>query len=194
MGEDPKSIWQSQNTETSAMKINMKLIEWKARELHKKMRKQLLGTFAGPLVVLFFYFFNTRAFPAERQAIGLFSALALAWSLIGLYFLNKGMWSAMMPADAGFSTGVEFCRQELERRRRLLGRVLVWSFAPALFAIGSCVLALLTVGNVDHRDFSKALPFLMLVLVWITAYFVLRLRERRTLQREIDELNQIEKA
>ena len=37
------------------------------------------------------------------------------------------------------------------------------------------------------------MPFMTLVVVWIAAYFVIRMREQRELQREIDELNDIER-
>jgi hypothetical protein len=59
-------------------------------------------------------------------------AFTLVWSLVGLYFLNRGTWSTVMPGVAGLSTGLEFCRGEIERRRYLLRRVLLWSLGPVL--------------------------------------------------------------
>jgi hypothetical protein len=38
------------------------------------------------------------------------------------------------------------------------------------------------------------MPFLILVVVWFVAGFVIRMRERRNLQREFDDLNEIERA
>lgn len=40
-------------------------------------------------------------------------------------------------------------------------------------------------------DRPVGLPFLGLVVVWIVAYFVLRSREQRQLQREIEELEEL---
>ena len=37
------------------------------------------------------------------------------------------------------------------------------------------------------------IPFLTLVVIWIVGVFVVRMREQRELQREIDELNNIER-
>jgi hypothetical protein len=37
------------------------------------------------------------------------------------------------------------------------------------------------------------MPFLTLVVVWIAAYLVVRMRDQRKLRREIDELNDIER-
>src|SRR6185503_5210420 len=98
-------------------------IQWKARELHAKTRRQLLGTLAGPLVAAFFYVIGTKSFPLLQPVLQPFFALALAWSLVGLYFLNLGMWSAAMPGDAGLSTGLEFCRREIGRQRNLGRRI-----------------------------------------------------------------------
>jgi hypothetical protein len=38
------------------------------------------------------------------------------------------------------------------------------------------------------------IPFLALVVIWIVSVFVIRMRDQRELQREIDDLNDIERA
>jgi len=76
---------------------------------------KLLGTLAAPLVAALFYAYGMKEFAPLRQVLQPLFAVALAWSLAGLYFLNRGMWSAEMPGDAGLSTGLEFCRLQLER-------------------------------------------------------------------------------
>ena len=184
---DPRAIWQNQPGEPSVMTLEK--IRRKVRELHAKTRKQLLGNLAVLLVVVAFYAFGIEQFPALKPLF----AFAIAWSLAGLYFLNRGMWSAAMPGDAGLSTGLEFYRREVERRRYLLRRVLLWSFGPVLLAIGTFILAIATTGVRDRGIFPNAVPFMALVVIWIAAYFVIRMREQRELQREIDELNDIEK-
>jgi hypothetical protein len=190
-GDDPRKTWQNQPTEPSGMTLEK--IKQKARELHTETRRQLWGTLAGPPAVAVCYAFGIIQFPALRQVLHPLFAFALAWSLVGLYFLNRGMWSAVMPGDAGFNTGLEFCRREIERRRYLLRRVLLWSFGPVLLAIGTFILALAMIASRGRGLFPKALPFLTLVIVWIVGYFVVRLREHHQLQRELDELNEIER-
>ena len=189
-GHDPKSIWQRQPTETHTM--TLKLIRLRTRELHAKTRRQLLGTLAGPVAAVFLYALGIREFPPLQQVLHPLFAFALAWSLVGLYFLNRGLWSAEMPGDAGLSTGLEFCRRELERRRYRLRRVLLWSFGPVLLAIGTFILALAMIESRDGGIFPNGLPFLALVVVWIVGYFIVRLREQRELKRDLDELNDIE--
>ena len=85
-------------------------------------------------------------------------------------------------------------RSHAKRRQRdLLRRVLLWSFGPVLLAIGTLILALSMVGTRDRGIFPNGLPFLILIVVWIVGYFIVRLRDQRELQREVDELNNIEK-
>jgi len=186
-GSDPKAIWQNQPTETSAM--SLRLIQRKARELHAKTRRQLLGTLAAPVATAFFWITGVRLFPSIQHLLLPPFLFALAWSLIGLYFLNRGMWSAVMPGDAGLSTGLEFCRREIERRNHLLRRLLLWSFAPILLATGAFIFGLALVGG--RRIVPNGLPFLILFAVWVVGYFVMRLREQRELQRELEDLNEI---
>lgn len=182
-GDEFKTTWQNQPTETSAM--TLKLLRSKARELQAKTRRHLLGTLAGPVGTAFLFWFGIRAFPRFQPVLEPLFAFALVWSLVGFYFLNRGMRSAAMPGDAGVNTGLEFCRAEVERRRDLLRRVLLWSLAPLLLAIGTLIFALAEVG------LRNGLPFVTLVGLWIVGYFVLRFREQRELDREIDELNDL---
>jgi len=190
-GDPLKAAWQSQPTGRHTM--TMERIREKARELRAKTRRQLLGTLAGPLAAGFFYTFGIRQFPGLAHVLHPLFACALAWSLLGLFYLNRGMWAPAMPADAGLSTGLEFCRREIGRRRALLSRVLVWSLGPILMAIGTFILALVMIGNKTRGIFPNGLPFLILVVAWIVGYFVQRLRERRELEREIGDLDELER-
>ncbi|MEO7144989.1 MAG: hypothetical protein ABI165_15940 [Bryobacteraceae bacterium] len=171
--------------------MTIEKIRQKALELRRKTRRQLLGTLAAPLVVATFSAFYLKEFPALPQVLQPLFGFALAWSLAGLYFLNRGKWSGAVPGDTGLSAGLEFCRREIERRRDYFRGVLRWSFGPVLLAIGTFILALAI--NAGRGIFPKAMPFMTLVVVWIAAYLVKRAREQRELQREIDELNAIER-
>ncbi len=185
-----RTIWLNQPTEKPTM--ISKLIEQRSRKLRAKTRRKLIGTIAGPLVAGIFYAYSMKAFPALRQVLQPPFAFAVAWGLAGLYFLNRGMWSAVMPGDLGLNTGLEVCRLEIERQRDLVRRSLVWSFGPAMLATATFVLALALVSTRERGIIPNGLPFLIVLVVWIVSFFVIRLREQRELQREIDELKDIE--
>jgi MFS family permease len=183
-----RTIWLNQPTEKPTM--ISKLIEQRSRTLRAKTRRGLIGTMAGPLAAGFFYAYSMKAFPALRQVLQPPFAFAFAWGLAGLYFLNRGMWSAVMPGDLGLNTGLEVCRLEVERQRDLARRMLVWTFGPAMLATATFILALAMAST--RSIIPNALPFLIVLVVWIVSFFVIRLRQQREFQREIDELKDLE--
>ena len=190
LGDDPRKVWQNQPTEISTM--TLKLIRSKARELQSKTRRSLAGLTAGPLVAALMYAFWVREFPSQGYLLHTLFASALLWSLVGLYVLSRGMASMAFPENAGLSASVEFCRAEIERRRNLLRRVLVWSLGPILLALGTLILALAMIAAKDRRLFPNGLPFLIVLAAWAAGYFIKRACELRELKHEIDELNDLE--
>ena len=185
-----RTVWLNQPTEKPTM--ISKLIEQRSRELRAKTLRKLIGTVAFPLAAGLFYAYSMKEFPALRQVLQPPFAFAVAWGLAGLYFLNRGMWSAVMAGDIGLNRGLEVCRQEIERQRDLVRLSLVWSFGPLMLAVATFVLALAMVSTRERGIFPNGLPFLVLMVVWIVSWFVIRFREQRGLQREIDELKDIE--
>jgi invasion protein IalB len=95
-GNDPRTIWQNQTVESSAM--TLETIRRKARALHAKTRRELIASIAAPLGVAVFSGLGAAIFddPLQRAAF----ALALAWPLAGQFFLHRGMWSPTLPGDA----------------------------------------------------------------------------------------------
>ena len=187
--DDPRTIWQNQPIGASTM--TMEKIRQKARELHRKTRRQLLGTITAPLTVVCFYAMARKLFPLLQHVLQPLFACAFAWSLAGLYFLNRGKWSAPMPGDAGLTAGLEFCRREIQRRRDHFRFVMLWGAGPVLLAIGTFILALAMVAG--KGVVPKAMPFMILVVAWISSYLFILRAEQRKLQHELDELNEITK-
>jgi hypothetical protein len=185
-----RTMWLNQPTEKPTM--ISKLIEQRSRKLRAKTRSGLLGTVGGPLTAGIFYWYSMRAFPGLRQVLQPPFAFAFAWGLAGLYFLNRGMWSAVMPGNLGLNTGLEVCRLEVERQRDLRRRSLVWSFGPVMLATATFVLALTLVPQVGRRIIPNGVPFLTVLVLSIVSFFVIRSREQRELQRELDELKDLE--
>ena len=187
---DPRKIWQDQPKEPST--VTLKMIRMKVQDLRTKTRRNLWGSWAGPLAVGGLSAYGIKLvhglFPVLEAAF----VFAIVWSLAGVYFLNRGMRSAAMPGDAALSTGLEFYRREVERLRVLNDRLLLWSFGPIVLAIATFILFLVLVSRGKIGEILKGMPFFILIVIWMFGYFFLRTRERRELQREIDDLNDIE--
>jgi len=187
--DDPRTIWQNQAAEKSTM--TLATIHQKARELRAKTRRQLLGAFTMPLVIALLYAFAIRQFRSLQEILHSLFAFAIVWSLCGVYLLNRGKWSDVMPVDAGFSAGLKFYQSEIERRRDYLRGALVWIFGPVILAIGTFILTLAMLAG--GKIFLNAIPFEILSVGWAVAFLVIRAREQRDLRREIDVLQDIER-
>jgi hypothetical protein len=176
--------------------MTLEKIRQKTQELHAKTRRKLLGGIAVSLLVAGIS--GDGIASSDGPVVRAVFAFAIAWSMAGLYFVNRGMWSATLPEDAGLSTGFESYRREVERRRYFSGRELLWSFGPAVLAIAMLIVLIASFGIRNEgipleRTLRNMTPFLTLVVLWLVGVFVIRMREQRELQREIDELNDIER-
>lgn len=192
--DDPRTIWQNQPTDPSAMTLEK--IRQRTQELHAKTRRELIKSITGPLIVVAICGFGIRFPDPVLRAI---LAFAIVWSLTGQYFLNRGMWSATLPGDAALTTGLESYRREVERRRFLFSRIMLWQFGPVVFAIAVLIVLIASLGAGNHGMLLKGallkmIPFLTLIVIWMAAVFVIRTRQQRELQREIDGLNEIERV
>lgn len=185
-----RKVWLNQPTEKPT--LLSKLIGQRSRELRARTRRKLIGTLAGPLSAGILCVFSLVEFPALKEMLQPVFALAIAWSLAGLYYLNRGMWSEVTPREAGRNTGLQACQLEIERQRNLIHRFLVWSFGPSMLAIAAFVFALAKVSPREHGILPNGLPFLILMVVWIISWSLIRMRERRDLDRQIVELKNIE--
>jgi hypothetical protein len=190
-GNDPRTIWQNLPAEPS--KMTLEKIRQKARELHARTRRELLsGIIIAALVVTVSGYCIAWA---KDPVVRVLFAFAIAWAFAGQYFVQRGMWSATLPGDAASSTGLEFYRQEVERRRHLFRRVLQWSFGPVILSIGAWILAIVMIGLRNNLNPSvKMIPFFTMLAIWIVSVILLRLRARGQLRREIDELNDLERT
>ncbi|HVW85656.1 MAG TPA: hypothetical protein VHB50_13295 [Bryobacteraceae bacterium] len=176
--------------------MTLEKIRQKTEELHAKTRRDRVKSIAGPLIVVVICGFGLRFPDPALRAILVF---AVAWSLAGQYFLNRRMRSPTPPADAALRTGLESYRREVERRRYLFSHVMLWQFGPVVFAIAILIVLIASLGTANRgmplrETVVRMSPFLSLIVVWVAAFFVIRMRQQRELQREIDELKEIERA
>lgn len=186
-GNDPKTVWQNQPTEPSTMTLEQ--IRQKTHELHSKTRRALLGWIVTPLLVASLAGWIITWVPSGTIVWAVF-AVAICWSLVGQYFLNLGMWSAPQLSDP--LVGVKSYRQEIERRRSLSQRFLLWSFGPMVLSLAATIWPLLNLG-IEKGMIRNMIPFLSLVVIWIGMVFVIRMRDQRDLQREIKSLAELER-
>jgi hypothetical protein len=115
-------------------------------------------------------------------------AAVVVWVLVSLFWFRDRLWNgAPAPKDALAATGMEHYRKELERRRDHLRNVWVWH-GPLLLA---CALLWAVMAGKAFYSFgglSRALPLIILLVVWTGFGWWRRRRQAGALQREIDEI------
>jgi hypothetical protein len=191
---DPKTIWQKQPGETP--KVTMILIRQRARALHAKTRRDLIGS-AIVHVFAFVYCVAGAALSHsfyQRIAYG----AGVAYVLAGVVAMQRGKWTAPMGGDAGLESGIRFCRKEVERQSAIFSRGLMWVAGPLIFVIGvylvpAVVATVYANKNANPKVLVNAIPFFVLMGIWVVSMFFIRMRQRRGLQREFEDLDAIEK-
>lgn len=193
-GQDPRKIWQNQPRETS--KITMTLIRQRAQDLHAKTRRALINSVISHVAAFLGCIVGAVLSPSAGQRIAY--AVGAIYAVAGATIIHRGMWTEPMAGDAGLTTGVEFCRKELGRHRALFSRGLVWVSGPLIFAVGAYLVPALVASvyaneHANPRVLAKAIPFFALLGIWLVVMMFIRVKQRHGLQREIDDLNEIEK-
>jgi hypothetical protein len=186
---DPQKIWQEQPME--ATKMSLEEIRRKARKLHAKGRlKALTAIVIG--IALCGVFAGASA-KAQYLVLRIGWGVLSLWGLYGAYQAYKWIWPGSLAQDATLATSLDFYRRELERRRdygrHIWRRSGLWlCFVGLAFVVLPALIAALK----SPRLLVNAVTFFVLLATWFVAFFFIRKRDQRNLQREIDELTALE--
>jgi hypothetical protein len=182
---EPQKIWQEQPME--AIQMSLDEIRRKARELQTKGR---FASFAwitiGLILTIAFAVGFVRAHDLlPRIGFGVLGT----WGLYGAWQAYRWMWPGILEAGATYGASLDFYGGQLERRRDYVRDIwrmpVLWLFFVGL----ALVIAPALIGTYKNpRLLLNAVPFFVLLLIWFIAFFYIRRRDWRSLQREIDEL------
>jgi len=187
---DPRTVWRNQAQEK--FEVNMQqFLNRRAQELSSKTRSEIITSLVAVCsflaVIVWRFSFPTE--PGEQMLIG----LIVAWILVSLYmFRDRIRVLVRPPTDAAAATGLDYYRHELERRRDHLGNAWLWH-GPMLLA---CLVLLWTIAGKAWPSphlLKNTLPFVIFLGVWIALGIYLRRRQRKEIQREIEEVELLRK-
>ena len=169
--------------------MTLVMIRHKTQQLQQKTRRELFSEIAAAVFMASFYGFCIWWIhgPAMRSVF----ALAIAWTLAGQYFVDRRNLSDAEQLEVSLSTSLESYRREVERRRYLSSRFLLWSFAPCMLGLDAFCAYLLVWA---HGLLRNTIPFFTLLALWLVLLFLQKMRQQRDLQREIDQLNEVERS
>lgn len=167
-------------------------IRRKAGKLERKVFWLNALNYVAALVVVIFFgsqFWHTPD-ALTRVGFGLLIAgmLNVAWQLH-----RKGS-SRSLPADMGLASGLEFFKRELERRRDLPRTIWPWGLAPLIpgWVVLTVAVARTNPGHLRHLGLSLTV-FNLVAAAAVVFVWKLDQRAARRLQRQIDELDALQK-
>jgi hypothetical protein len=185
--DDPRNVWQNQTTEP--LKMSADLMRYKAWQHHREAQRQSrAGIAAGLVLCALFALFTFRAHEL---------LLRLGWSMVSLwcawfaYHAHRWLRPGALMEDAPTGPSLEFYRRELERRATYGRHAWLRSGLPFCFlGLGIAIVPPLLR---NPALTVNALPFFILLAVWLVSYLYLQAAGRKKLQHEIEELRAFER-
>jgi len=180
--KDPAALWKEQPEEKLAVNLEQ-IVNLRTEQLHASTRSEILMSIGATLLLVCVTLlrFGPARNPTEEVGCG----LIVVWLAITLCRLRSRIWGPVRPDAA--ATGVEYYRQELERRRDHLRDAWLWH--------GPLFLACLILAGVwsgwrflSYTTLYRVLPLVTLLAIWTGYGLWRRLRLAKELQREIDEI------
>ena len=163
--------------------MTIEQIRTKARELHARTRRELQANTAVPLFAAGLCGIGVWVKDDSVQ-LGL-AAIGIAWGLAGAVAVNRTRQPELFPGDAPATTGLDYYKSLVDRRRVLFVRSLMWSIGPMVFAIGAFITSTVSSGRLS----VKVLPFTLLALIWTVIVLVVRSRRLNEMRSELQSLS-----
>lgn len=185
---DPRMIWQNQVGGGTPMTLEQ--IRRKAEEIDAKTRQQLMANTLIAAILTVSCVWGIWVNQDSMQRAGL--VFTIVWSWIAQHSSIKQMISPGLAGEAALSTGLEFYRNELKRRKNYFRRPWLWFLGPVLAAIGFYMLPIFRsiIGN--PGSIQKITPFGVILSIWVILILIRTRREYLAVQKMIDELGTLE--
>jgi Flp pilus assembly protein TadB len=183
--DDLRNVWQNQNVE--AVQMSLDELRRRAEKFQKRIRNRNLREYAASVVVIAAFGYYVWRFPEVRLGSG----LIIAATLYMVYNLHKRGAAKAVPAALGLGTCRDFHRRELELQRDLLRDIWKWYLLP--FVPGLLAFVAVPAMHLAPGTWLRVVPFILLCTAFFYAVGSLNQRSARKLQRQIDELDAMDK-
>jgi hypothetical protein len=186
--EDARTVWQRQAA--GSFSVTPQQLQEKARRLRTKTRKEMLGNSALALIALGSAVHGMLHTHATGWRIVF--AIIIAWAVSGWFLSNRGARPKYTPPPSEPVDGLSFYRQQLKRRNDLFRRFLPSFFGPAVLGMITWILMMSGMARNLHLRVNFV-PLCTLLVLWMIGIFILRLRTRKEVKRELAELAALER-
>ena len=187
MADEWKDLWQGQSPEGA--RIVADVLRQRAADAARKRKAERIGQTLR--IAALTAIAVAGIFAVDRQPQRVLFGICAVWNLAGLI----GAWHGPRYSGAEELTAcVSFCRAELQRRRHALQAIWLLQAGPVLLFIGALAYPGIQHLIADNAHITRVAPFLVLLTVWLVLVPLLRSAQIRTVEREIEELKNLEKA
>lgn len=182
--KDPGAIWRGQPEERVAVHLE-RIVNRRAKELYSSTRSEILLSIGAALIVGVMAW---QLAPAHDRLLEICFAAVITWVVISSYRFRHWIWRRVpVRPDGVAATGLEYYRQELQRRRDHLRNAWLWH-GPLFLACMILLAILIRKSLSSYGRLRNVLPFSILLVVWTGLDLTRRRRQGKELQREIDEI------
>jgi hypothetical protein len=187
--KDLGSVWRDQPEEKLPVNLEQ-FAKRRTRELYSSTRSEILTSIGAGVFFVALIGWRFASAHERLPPLGSIGAItAIVWALITLYWFRDRIWRAGGPRkDALAATGMEYYRNELQRRRDHLRNAWVWH-GPLFLA---CLVLVAIVAGKAFPGFDRlenTLPLFVLLAVWTGFGIRCRRLQADAMQREIGEID-----
>lgn len=179
-----EAIWRNQPEEELAVNLEQ-IMNRRAEELSSSTRSEIVMSVGAALLLVGVMVWRFALAYERLLEVGF--AAALAWVVISLYRFRRRIWGRR--PDAAAATCLDYYRKELEQRRDHLRNLWLWH-GPLVLAC--MILVAIWMRGKAFQPLRNVLPLVILLAIWTGFGVWRRHRQAKELQREIDEIRQIE--
>lgn len=184
---DPQTVWQNQKTEET--KVSLTQFKQKVERLRTRAIWTAVANDAALIALIVFLGYAATKMPDATGRAG--AALMAVGGVFVLYRRHKQLWPQASEPGSAPASGIEAYRRELLRVQaasRDNWRLLM-PMAPGYIVFALPRLALIARKTpANPATLVNAWPFFFVLSIWIVLVFPVR-RERRKIQRELDDLD-----
>jgi hypothetical protein len=173
--------------------MSLEEIRRKAQKFQTSSRLSVIAS-TGTGIVLCVLF--ARASVREQSLVPRIGWGVLSlWGLYTAYQAHRWIWPGGLAANATLHTCLAYYRRELENRRDYGRHIWRRSGLPVAFAAIAIILVPpLIRALATPQELVKAAPFFILIAIWFAIVLPKQKRDQQKLQREIDELDVLERG
>ncbi|MGC4050588.1 MAG: hypothetical protein QM757_14520 [Paludibaculum sp.] len=184
--DDLRHVWKDQPVEDYEVKLNL-IVDHRTQQLYASTRSEIVVSIGAAIFFLAIMAWRIHTPPDRLQLLGY--GLVFLWIAASLYWFRDRIWRRdQPPAESVAAPGLDYYRQELQRRRAHLMNAWLWH-GPLFLACLVFVVSFAGRSFPNVERLRSVLPLGLLLALWTAAGFWRRFRQAQEIQKELRQLD-----